>query len=480
MKENEESDAGTLPQYSTELKTRLLCIVGVVTCTIFSLVAVGLAIPAFVKTHNFQNDETVTIAKSNAVREVTAFFLNVGVTIFTEVLGYPHSVSLRWALSREGRLSANSNLRLFTIAKHCPANSWYANSLWVLLITLSYSTASQIIQPTGSDIYTLNSQALFLLGVALLGQCALATWCMIGNTTNEILSYNSSALNTTLALLHRDVAAPVSDKAVVPHNRQHRAARTTKAVRWTVIYVWTLTFLIVLWSIVIQVVSSSLNGPSDSGLNPQTHKTGVYPSSGTTGIQVLDNIWRFQSLIGLGVISAMQILNTLALHSAEEIINLSRDESLWRRAANLSPGSKGAPISQSAIISALTDWQSILLLIIKPVSHWFFGSSAATFADGYLAFHATPIFCLAGVNAVLAATITYLGYRKPKGFQPSTWGNVLKLAEHVDCWGVGAGGYIFWGDKGPIGADGVRKAGTSGSKDDLGPILDGYLYRGIE
>lgn len=77
--------------------------------------------------------------------EIWLLAFNLLVTLATECVGYIHTTSLRWALYHENRLRHNSNLRLFTSSKHSMPNRWYVNAFWLLLISVSYSCASQLV-----------------------------------------------------------------------------------------------------------------------------------------------------------------------------------------------------------------------------------------------------------------------------------------------------------------------------------------------
>lgn len=483
-----------LPPYSTESYTRKVCIAGVIAASTISILAIALAVPTFVAEGAFRNNETPVI-RSKVRKEVASLLLNICITICTELLGYIHSVSLRWALYHEGRLSFNSNLRLFTSSRQCRANAWYTNTLWALLLTISYSSASQVLQPTGDmgprpwskpgyevESYSRNDQAMAILGAAMLLQCILAAWCMAPSQSRRILSYNSSPLNTTLALLHHDLARPECHRPAVPRPHQTPVIKAVREVRWITVFLWCLTPLIAIWGAAMWLVSVERYGVPDLSFDPQI-EDGTCPV-GRHG---------YDSLVGLASITAMQLVYTLALHAAEQVVNLSRDEAVWRRAAAagglLAPGDgcpggaaiAGAPVSQKSTTAALTAWQTPLVLLFKPTSHWLFGISAVTLSDGYLAFHPLPIFSLAGMAVLLAGFVTFISLRKPSGPQPAAWGNVLRLAEYVDDWGVGAGGSLFWGDKGPVeDCDGIRMAGTSGVRNDLYAIeMCGVRYQGV-
>lgn len=59
---------------------------------------------------------------SDTGSEISAFVVNMLITLLTEVLGYIYSTSLRWALYREGCLEFNTNIRLLTSARSSAPN----------------------------------------------------------------------------------------------------------------------------------------------------------------------------------------------------------------------------------------------------------------------------------------------------------------------------------------------------------------------
>lgn len=126
-------------------------------------------------------------------------------------------------------------------------------------------------------------------------------------------------------------------------------------------------------------VSIKMNGVPDRSFDPEKDSSGVYPGSATAGGNSGNRIWDYQNLLGLAIVTAMQLIYTLALHAVEQIVNLARDEAVRRRASNLSESSRGAAISLGSSKAALTTWQTLALLALKPVSHWLSGLSAVTF-----------------------------------------------------------------------------------------------------
>jgi len=169
----------------------------------------------------------------------------------------------------------------------------------------------------------------------------------------------------------------------------------------------------------------------------------------------------------------------MGLHCAELMVNMSRDEDEWRRSQLRKKGSR---LSSDGFKAAFNSWQNGVLFISKAALHWLLGQSLAVSVDlemqsyGFQMIY-TRLFVYAIVASSLAAFATYMAYRKPSGSQPAAWGHFQTLADLVDDWKVGVDGSLWWGDKG-VGIDGVRHAGTSGRRTDLGDIrLDG-LYAG--
>jgi len=84
------------------------------------------------------------------------------------------------------------------------------------------------------------------------------------------------------------------------------------------------------------------------------------------------------------------------------------------------------------------------------------------------------------MSLLLAELVTFLGYTRPKGPQPAAWGDLKKLAEFIDDWGHGAGGRLYWGDKGLADGPEVRLAGTSPLRQGVSDIrMEGVLYIGL-
>ena len=327
----------------------------------------------------------------------------------------------------------------------------------------------------GRQAYALNAQALALLGAALILQAMLAIWCMMPSKPRRILSWNSGLLNTTLALLHKNRIRRTQGYPTAPRSRQTPASKAARPFVVIVILLRILFRLILIWGLIMWFVELKMNhGKANTSFDPENTSGGVYPNSHQTPSRSL------LFILPLAIITAMQIIYTLALHAAEQVVNLTRDEVMWHRAGDLSEGSAGASLSPMSLKIMLTAWQSLALLVLKPVSHWIFDLSVVGFSFGYIAFNPVPIFCLAVLSLVLAVMVTFLAFRKPEGPQPVAWGNIQKLANFVDDWGDGTEGRLYWGDKGVEDSGMVRLAGTAPLRQGVTEIrMDGVLYKGL-
>jgi len=291
--------------------------------------------------------------------------------------------------------------------------------------------------------------------------------------------------------------------AYKPNLRQSSAWKATKTVRWVLVFVWVLALLslipILAWAIVEKVqysyaaVSLSL---TPIGFWIATSQDNPYPSFSLP----------VQSILALLLFCGIQGLQTIGLHCAEFVVNMARDEAIWRQAASPSGTinakqrlKKGARYQTTPFVSAILSWQNAILFIFKAIMHWQFSQTVAlasvpvegtpdsgtTFdANGVpttrtLAFVVRVPFALAfGISAIIVSLfVTYLAFIQPKGPQPAAFGHIQTLADLIDDWRTNAEGYFWWGSKN-INRDGTRHAGTSPNLETLGKIAMDDLYAG--
>lgn len=185
---------GSLPEYDKALDMRKICIAGLVLSWLASLACIGAAAYAF------SRHAAIRYHFSLALAEILPLLFNIFITLCIDCLSYIHTTSLRWALWREKRLVFNSNLCLFSSARHCAANHWATNAVSAFCLVVSYTGTSQLFI-NGA----INSLALIALGIGLFGQAFIASWCLVSGA-EYIYTWSSNPLNTTLDALHRGLA----------------------------------------------------------------------------------------------------------------------------------------------------------------------------------------------------------------------------------------------------------------------------------
>lgn len=472
-----------LPNFATDTGTRKFCSVGLVTTFIGSVAAFTAAGILYRRQKVIYNDYTNEYDQSpigfasTATKEGVSLLLNFYITACTESLGFVHAASLRWALYHEGRLKYNSNLRLFTSARESHANGRVANFLWAASLALSYASVSQFTLPNDPQSafphYIFCPSPLVILGASLLCQGVLAIWCLVPSKRRRILSWNSSPLNTTLAYCHMNGIRHSDFRVALPSPRQHSAFKYVPHMQQILVFLWSLVPITALWGVLIWFLAVKDLGQRDTSFSATDDTGGFYP--GTYNLDENSAIAVNTLIVGL-----MQIVYTLGFHAAEQVVNASRDEEQWRKAANLD---KGVAIGANSVTAAFTSWKTLTLLVLKPIGHWIFGFSCVSFWYGWLAFHPIPIFCLSGIALLLSVFSTAIVFHQPTGPQPSTYGNLQFLSIFIDNWGKEDHGRLYWGDKGAVldlSNQVVRAAGTSETAERLQPIRMQELYSGLQ
>jgi len=149
---------------------------------------------------------------SEATMILIPLLLQVAITCVLVCLDTIHSTTLRWALWREGRLRHNTNLRLFTCSRQNGPNGWIANIISALGLVLAYGGATTMTFPVtvfaALDLTKLddpeanpmildadlpdrtaidfNGWGLVGLGVGLLLQSCICTWCLVHESARYV------------------------------------------------------------------------------------------------------------------------------------------------------------------------------------------------------------------------------------------------------------------------------------------------------
>jgi len=469
--------------------------------------------------------------------EAISFVVNMVLTQCLEGLAYVHSISLRWALLQENRLKFNTNIRLFTSSRHSQSNSWYANAVSAAFLILCYAATSVLFLPHMSSgnhtvmLYLgtyINVVALWALGIALSGQTLLAIWCYYNNLLH-IPSWSSNPLNTTVTMLRQQLVqrragrCMLSVQTLDSSERRPIFPRTSQPSQWQIIpsvrkvavFAWILVGLALIWFIALVIVTrlnmtgqinflawDGHNGNTssynkwhfilswNSAENPSLVQVSDFYNAIYFGLNPGGNV-AATMIAGILIIFALQGLQTLGLHCAELIVNISRDEDVWRGLNAESHSHRNRHVlSTPAYPEALMTWKYSMLFVFKSALHWLLGQSAQpsfdySFVQGgndeggdgfFFTMNYSRLFVYVICAMAFASFITFLAVTKPKGPQPATYGHIQTIADVIDDWTMDENGCFWWGDKGD--KDEIRHAGMSSRKRDLGRISMDILYAG--
>ena len=247
---------------------------------------------------------------------------------------------------------------------------------------------------------------------------------------------------------------------IAPRKRQCSMAQAEPVVQMVTRSLWALFASYIVWGIVVIFIWA---------YSPNKHSTGGVPFYGT-GVPVLE-----QNLCALLITISLQMLLTLTLHCAEVVVNMSRDEDMWRRACS-KKGTRSSYGALGSIKAAFGSWKVLCLFSFKAITHWLFGICISE--SGNLMYMSWEgLFSVVGVLLALALFLTYLVDRRPDGTQPATWGHLQTLVDLVDEW-ASDGKAMWWGDKGAQTKDSTkvnaRHTGTTTRR--LKPPSDMFLY----
>jgi hypothetical protein len=439
------------------------------------------------------------------------FVLNVCLTILFDCMAFIHNTTLRWSLCKEGRLVYNSNPRLFTGARHFAPNWRMTNAVCSLALVMGYGSISALTYsiyivgmvnakghldptaPISGARYAIDFSGWGFvgLGMSLILQGAVSSWCL---TKSKIVpTWSSNPFNTALVcailglaeknrlddqkVLTTEIIVPpvaiprrMDTKSTwstsgenehgllvsVPQRKQSAMKAEVPHSRRFLYFIWAVFALMVLWILLVVVFGLKAKSCRRAFVEKMEHRTdfwGYWQSYCRVSIPYYKNTY-FDRRDWLGLIVQWLVFSliTLALHCAELLTDITRDESAWRKAAIA-----GADAGRGALMEGTTSWECWVCFTFKCITPWMFGLAFNT--NLLVMSNLIPLCVLAIIMLLLALFSEYQVRRRPKGPQPCTFGNIAKLAGLVDEWHP----RIFWGDKGMVDFR-IRKAGTAGQR----------------
>ena len=475
----------TIPAFDKAHGTRNFCIAGLVFSWGIAVVCIALVPWTFRSGRTFpaqnggytadgQGEHIFFLSARN--QELIKLAVNVCITLCTDCLGYIHSTSLRWALKREKELHFNSYLRLAASTRSCSSNRWSTNVVSAILLMACYAASGQLFLSNDSATeknFVLNGIAVAALGIGILGQALISTVSLL-QATKLIPTWSSNPLNTVLVCMHygmrhrknrcmlsvRDADNP--GDPILPSLCQSSMRHAIPCIGRILYFVWTLFVVTLIWS--VSVILESQSRKQSSGLAAAISFYG----NGLSQLQL--------NLYGLLITISFQMWLTLGLHCTELIVNISRDESTWRRATTTS-GTRISYGPLGSIKAAALSWQTLLLFGLKSLTHWLFGISLNS-TGGVMLMNWQGVYLLSAAILVLALFATLEANWRPRGPQPATFGHLQTLADLIDEWAE-EDEIMWWGDKGTMKtslakACEIRHAGTAKKK--LKCLRRSFLY----
>ncbi len=479
--------------------TRNLCITGLCASASTSIICIIIGVLYFNEAQTELRGWLPT-EMTRTLKEILPLLINILVTLLTESTGLIHQTTLRWALG--SKLTFSSNLRLFSRGGRYWAFGRISNFLNAGFLILSYSAPPFIvvgipskalcsddtsalwqIQCIGETFVNFCPGALIALGIGLGGTAALSTWQLFSIT---VPTWSSSPIdmvwasvltgqrrrfeNRCLISVH-DSSDPITTIPRKPEPQQRPALYAHRQIRNILIYLWILVLVVFIWFACLlgSITYLSHNCPSDRGCSVYLGSSwSLLPDTDTiTSLAQIDTLGSdFNVRVGVRpnpglaltflLTMAFQSILTMGLHCTELLVNISRDEDIWRETTT-----QCGYIPRNALVTVIRSWKNIILLMLKPIIHWLLGLGMTFYYGAGIFMRPPQLLYLSIALVVLAGLGTFVCLTKPKGPQPAAFGHVQTLANLIDEWSEPSEP-LFWGSKGR-GVRGICHAGTSSS-----------------
>ncbi|KAJ8580839.1 hypothetical protein M405DRAFT_938571 [Rhizopogon salebrosus TDB-379] len=237
-----------------------------------------------------------------------------------------------------------------------------------------YSTGSTAINGVTVEIYyvCITGLPLLILGAALLLQVMIALSGMRGV---KILTWSSSSLDWTAALVHHMQLTPIPFRCIRPvsdmdvHGGPARPSETQPSawhahpsIRKVILSLWGLVAACVvwaaattlIWNLTVRADSSAPKGSWSLLPGSSSEQLGwMFRMTGNVTVQ-----WWILSYISVALVQGAL---TLGLHCSELVANVIRDERQWRCAT----GRKGLRMTTNPLKSFFTNPLGLVLFVAK-------------------------------------------------------------------------------------------------------------------
>ncbi|KAJ4476603.1 hypothetical protein J3R30DRAFT_3704085 [Lentinula aciculospora] len=479
-------------------------------------------------------------------------------TFCDESIGFIHSVTQRSTLAthstqssqgftiqrRRRALQFNTNLRFFTAPRDenigtFHPNGTLCNAVMALLHILAYSSLSlskltftaticsenlgpNRCQDGGWESFCVSAIPILALGVSIVLQASIA---LAGIHCTRILTWNSSPLLSLAAILREgqvtrvpgrcmcgvlDIKGSTTDRhPKKPSPIQPSAWKSHRGIRRIIRALWVSVLICGAWGGIIVAAwhkdTQSVSNLDTPGLEswafiPTNNSNAFVFGPSFTGSPLSPSSW----IICYVALIVAQGALAFALHCSEMIVNVLRDEHIWRLAV-----SKNGTKPANPILGVFNFWPTNVLRLAKFFLHWVFGFCLTL--QGTIAYLGDPedphddtfdtqsslqvimrsvqTWYLMFFLALFCMFVTILALHHPRGPQPAAYGHIQTLANLIDDWAPDT--TIWWGHKegegtydegGETGSEEdrdrdrkvVHHAGTSDSP--LPPVDLGYTY----
>jgi hypothetical protein len=132
----------------------------------------------------------------------------------------------------------------------------------------------------------------------------------------------------------------------------------------------------------------------------------------------------------LAVVCVLQAFITLSLHCAELLVNMIRDELMWRRA-----GTRGHPRpGYNAFFATITSIPAATLFALRPVLHWVYGLAVSPYFSTGVLVRVPQNYYLSIGACALASFVSVCVFWRPSGPQPAAFGHIQTLVNLIDEW----------------------------------------------